>query len=138
MDPRFCAVSMSPASSSEAKPQRALPRPPRPARRRLFFTMGPQAAPNPARWRALAAALAVAAAGAGAAGCGGAPSPGNASPQGANEPDEIRVTHEKIDAKVWLAPDAARATVAGAGPLKVLGADIASEGDRIGAFVEVP
>ena len=42
-----------------------------------------------------------------------------------------------IDGSAWLAPDVARARAAGAGALEVLAADVASEGDCIGAFVEL-
>ncbi len=42
-----------------------------------------------------------------------------------------------IDGSAWLAPDVARARAAGAGALEVLAADVASEGDRVGAFVEL-
>lgn len=44
----------------------------------------------------------------------------------------------RLDGQRLLAEDAALAIAAGAGPLRILGADIASEGDRIGAFVEIP
>jgi hypothetical protein len=50
----------------------------------------------------------------------------------------LRVLPERIDGRPWLAPEAAQASAAGAGPLQVLGADVASEGDRLGAFVEIP
>jgi hypothetical protein len=48
-----------------------------------------------------------------------------------------KVTQQGVDGRVWLGPDAARASAAGAGPLFVLGADVASEGDKVGAFVEI-
>lgn len=89
-----------------------------------------------ARVRLAAGALLIAAA---SMGCGSAPSnanaPASSKPSG---PAALRVSSDKVDGKLWLAPDAARATVAGAGALHVLGADIASEGDRVGAFVDVP
>jgi hypothetical protein len=50
----------------------------------------------------------------------------------------MRVVPEGVDARPWLGPDAARAVIAGAGPLRVLGADVVAEGDRVGAFVEIP
>jgi hypothetical protein len=51
---------------------------------------------------------------------------------------ELRVVPDGIDARPWLAPDSARAIAAGAGPLRVLGAEVVAEGDRVGAFVEIP
>ncbi len=51
---------------------------------------------------------------------------------------EVRVVPGAIDGRGRLAGDAARATAAGAGPLRVLGADVVAEGDRVGAFVEIP
>lgn len=73
------------------------------------------------------------------AACGSAPAPENpASTAKDPAPKNLRVSPDKIDGKLWLAPDAARATVAGAGALHIVGADIASEGDRVGSFVDVP
>lgn len=72
-----------------------------------------------------------------ASGCGAPPAP--ALPKAEEKPiAAVRVQGEGIDGRAWLAPDAARAAAAGAGSLQVLGADVASEGDRIGAFVEIP
>ena len=45
---------------------------------------------------------------------------------------------ERIDGRNLLAADSAKAVVAGAGKLTMIGADVASEGDRIGGFIEVP
>ncbi|HEY4121934.1 MAG TPA: hypothetical protein VGM56_28905 [Byssovorax sp.] len=42
-----------------------------------------------------------------------------------------------IEGAAWLTADATRAQALGAGQLTVLGADVASEGDRVGAFVEL-
>lgn len=44
----------------------------------------------------------------------------------------------RLDGERLLAEDAALAIAAGAGPLQVIGADIASEGDKIGGFVQIP
>lgn len=53
-------------------------------------------------------------------------------------PKSLAVTADRLDGGRLLAPDAALAIAAGAGPLQILDADIASEGDRLGAFVEIP
>jgi hypothetical protein len=50
----------------------------------------------------------------------------------------LHVLPDRLDAHPWLAPQAAVASAAGAGPLQILGADVASEGDRLGAFVAIP
>ncbi len=50
----------------------------------------------------------------------------------------LQITGDPLDGQRLLAEDAALAIRAGAGPLQVLGADIASEGDRLGGFVEIP
>ncbi|MGK4003150.1 hypothetical protein WMF31_11045 [Sorangium sp. So ce1036] len=57
---------------------------------------------------------------------------------GAQAPEALRVLPDRIDGSTLLGRDAERAAQAGAGPLRVLGADMASDGDRLGAFVEVP
>ncbi|HZF47747.1 MAG TPA: hypothetical protein VE093_03805 [Polyangiaceae bacterium] len=95
----------------------------------------PRSRPN-ARPRARLLALALAALG---AGCGAASTSGS-DPASSGElpPGSLRVASDKVDGRLWLTPDAARATVAGAGALHIVGADIASEGDRVGAFVDVP
>jgi hypothetical protein len=95
----------------------------------------PRSRPN-ARPRARLLALALAALG---AGCGAASTSGS-EPASSGElpPGSLRVASDKVDGRLWLTPDAARATVAGAGALHIVGADIASEGDRVGAFVDVP
>lgn len=49
----------------------------------------------------------------------------------------VHVVAEPERGKELLAPVAARARAAGAGTLTVLGASIGTEGDRVGAFVEV-
>lgn len=92
--------------------------------------------PRP-RPKALALACALASLG---TNCGTSPpAPGDpTSPAKDRAPTTLRVAPDKVDGKLWLAPDAARATVAGAGALHIVGADIASEGDRVGAFVDVP
>jgi hypothetical protein len=79
---------------------------------------------------ALAAAFSV-------SGCGNA-SAGRAHPPPPKAVPALRILSERIDGRTWLTPLSARAAAAGAGPLKVLGADIAAEGDRIGAFVAIP
>jgi hypothetical protein len=65
----------------------------------------------------------------------GAPAPVAPPP---TPPPAVRVVSDTVDGQRWLATDAARAFAAGAGPLRVLGADIVAEGDRLGAFVEIP
>ncbi|MFO0762398.1 MAG: hypothetical protein U0359_38520 [Byssovorax sp.] len=52
--------------------------------------------------------------------------------------DEPRILADRVDGRPWLGALAASASAAGAGPLQILGADVASEGDRLGAFVEIP
>ncbi|APR81026.1 Hypothetical protein A7982_06373 [Minicystis rosea] len=71
------------------------------------------------------------------AACGAPPASTTPAPP-APPPAEVRVVTDTVDAKRWLAPDAARAIAAGAGPLRVIGADILAEGERLGAFVEIP
>jgi hypothetical protein len=83
--------------------------------------------PHEPAWRRLAAAVSLVATL--LAGCG-APPPPHAAPA-------LRVAHDPIDGRALLEPVAARAVAAGAGPLLVLGADLASEGERVGAFVEL-
>jgi hypothetical protein len=70
-------------------------------------------------------------------GCGRAPSPARPA-SAARAVPALRVVPDRIDGRPWLAAEATRASAAGAGPLQVLGADVASEGDRLGAFVEIP
>lgn len=50
----------------------------------------------------------------------------------------LRVAPGSVDGRRWLAPDAARALAAGAGSLAVVAADAMAEGERVGAFVEIP
>ncbi len=83
---------------------------------------------------ALRCAIAIAA----LAGCAAPPPPPAAPPPPEQKVAELRVLPDAVDAGPLLADGAARATAAGAGPLRVLGADVAAEGDRIGAFVEIP
>ncbi len=74
------------------------------------------------------------------AACASAPPPPPAAPV-APPParvTEVRVLPDAVDGRGRLATDAARASAAGAGPLRVLGADVVAEGDRVGAFVEIP
>lgn len=61
-----------------------------------------------------------------------------AAPVPSKKPAEARVTQEAIDARAWLAPSESRAIAAGAGPIAASFADAVAEGDRVGAFVEVP
>lgn len=70
------------------------------------------------------------------AACGAPPPPPPSAPPPA--PAQVRVAQGSIDGSRWLAPDAARASAAGAGPLRVLSADVLAEGERVGAFVEIP
>lgn len=67
-----------------------------------------------------------------ASGCGGATV--GASPA----PTPLAVIQDRVDGRSLLAPDAKRAIEAGAGPLELVGADVAADGDRVGAFVELP
>ncbi|MGK3960489.1 hypothetical protein WMF38_46470 [Sorangium sp. So ce118] len=97
----------------------SLPAPPLPS--------APRPSPARAGW-ALAALLAAApACRAGATASSGAPAP-----------EVLRALPDRIDGSALLGRDAGRAAQAGAGPLRVVGADMLSEGDRLGAFVEVP
>ncbi|MFT3768369.1 MAG: hypothetical protein QM820_23220 [Minicystis sp.] len=68
----------------------------------------------------------------------GAPAAPPVAPPPAATPAEVRVVPDNVDGKRWLAPDAARAVAAGAGPLRVIGADVVAEGERLGSFVEIP
>lgn len=71
-----------------------------------------------------------------ASGCGrAAPRPARAAAPAASA---FHVTPGHLDGGKLLAPTSARAGSAGAGPLDLIGADIASEGERIGAFVTIP
>lgn len=73
-----------------------------------------------------------------ALGCGAAPASSDTPANDKSGPSALRVMPDRVNGRIWLAPDSAKAIVAGAGSLQVLGADIASEGDRLGAFVEIP
>ncbi len=71
-------------------------------------------------------------------GCGAgsrAAVPDRAPPQGASS---LRASGEPIDGRGLLQEEGTRAAVGGGGALVVLGADVGSEGDRIGAFLEIP
>lgn len=70
-------------------------------------------------------------------GCSAAPAP-PAPAAGSLPITALRVLPDHLDGHPWLTPQAAVAITAGAGPLQVLGADVASEGDRLGAFVAIP
>jgi hypothetical protein len=70
--------------------------------------------------------------------CGAPPPSPAAGPAPEARPAELRVLPDPIDARRWLAPDAARASTAGAGPMRVIGADVMAEGEHLGAFVEIP
>lgn len=90
-------------------------------------------APVPPRRAIVALPLALAALTA----CSAAPGP--PTPAAGPPPvTSLRVLPDRLDAHPWLAPRAAIASAAGAGPLQILGADVASEGDRLGAFVAIP
>jgi hypothetical protein len=100
----------------------------------MTFTIGALLASPHARRTAAAAALLTS-----VIGCGAAP-PQSGKPKQARKGDvtALRPVPDRVDGKVLLTPDAARAKVAGAGALQVVGADIASEGDRVGGFIEIP
>jgi hypothetical protein len=66
-------------------------------------------------------------------GCASAPSPA-ARPA----PASVGVSREPLEGRGLLADDAARAAAAGAGPLAVIATELASEGDRVGAFLDLP
>jgi hypothetical protein len=70
--------------------------------------------------------------------CSAAPPPPPAPAAGPPPITSLHVLSDHLDAHPWLAPQAAVAIAAGAGPLQILGADVASEGDRLGAFVAIP
>ncbi|TKC99687.1 hypothetical protein [Polyangium fumosum] len=72
-----------------------------------------------------------------AAGCGGA-APASPTKPAAAPPAPPRVLPGKADGRALLAMDAARVQDAGAGALEVVAAEYLSEGDKAGAFVEVP
>jgi hypothetical protein len=93
------------------------------------------ALPPPPHARRIAAAAALMTA---IIGCGPPPQQTPPPQPGKSSPATLRPVEDRVDGKLLLTPDAARATIAGAGKLQVLGADIASEGDRIGSFVEIP
>ncbi len=84
---------------------------------------------------ALPLALALAAA---LTACSAAPPPPLPPAAGPPPVTSLRILSEHLDAHPWLAPQAAVASAAGAGPLQILGADVVSEGDRLGAFVAIP
>lgn len=72
-----------------------------------------------------------------ALGCG----PAAPAPRGALDgagPRALRVLPDRVDGGALLSNDAALASRAGAGPLRVVGVDLVSEGDRVGGFVEIP
>jgi hypothetical protein len=69
-------------------------------------------------------------------GCGGAETP--VKQPAASTLGEVRVTNDRLDGTLWLGPVAERARRAGGGPLRVVASDVASEGDHVGGFVEVP
>jgi hypothetical protein len=94
--------------------------------------------PVPRAHRPRAAASALLAAAIGCGSCGSPPPPHPVPAAGSASPAALRVLSDRLDGRALLAPEAARAQAAGAGPLQVLGADVASEGDRLGAFVEIP
>lgn len=70
-----------------------------------------------------------------ASGCAAPPVPAErpAAPKSA-----LRVVPGKPDGRALLEADAARARAVGAGPLEVVASELLSEGDKVGAFVEVP
>ncbi|MRG98099.1 hypothetical protein [Polyangium spumosum] len=70
------------------------------------------------------------------AGCG--PAPAKPAKPAATKPAPPRVLPGKADGRALLAADAARVQAAGAGALVVIASEYLSEGDKLGAFVEVP
>ena len=82
--------------------------------------------------RSLAAASALAFLGCGAA------APVAPTPPASHPIEPARVLPDRVDAGPLLAPIAGRAAAAGAGPMLLLGAEYASEGERVGAFVAIP
>ena len=72
------------------------------------------------------------------AACSGAPPPPPSQKAPAGGPTAVAVTADRLDGSRLLAEDAALAIQAGAGPLQIVAADIASGGDRLGAFVAIP
>ncbi|UQA63386.1 hypothetical protein [Polyangium aurulentum] len=70
-----------------------------------------------------------------AASCGGSAAR-TETPKKGDAP--MRVLADPVNGAQMLEADASRAKAAGAGPLRVIKADFLSEGDRLGAFVEIP
>lgn len=68
------------------------------------------------------------------AACSSTPPPATTPPG----PKELKVLADSVDGAALLSADAARASVVGAGPVRLVGADVVVEGDRVGAFVEIP
>ncbi|MEZ4314880.1 MAG: hypothetical protein R3F14_43255 [Polyangiaceae bacterium] len=71
-------------------------------------------------------------------GCGATPADHPVAKPAPGFPTSLQVSGAALDGTFLLAEDAALATTAGAGRLSVLGTEIAAEGDRVGAFVEIP
>jgi len=72
------------------------------------------------------------------ASCGAAPTTKSQGKPATAKPEPVRVKGEKPEARALLEPDAKRTKEAGAGPLEVVSTEFLSEGDRVGAFIEVP
>jgi hypothetical protein len=70
--------------------------------------------------------------------CVAAPPPPVTPPPAAAPATTLRVLTDSVDGQRWLAQGAARAIAAGAGALRVVGADVVAEGDKVGAFVDIP
>ncbi|MBK8258829.1 MAG: hypothetical protein IPK82_39995 [Polyangiaceae bacterium] len=71
-------------------------------------------------------------------GCSGAPKEPPVGPPTSGNSAATVPSSATFNGSTLLAADAAVAVRAGAGPLRVLTADILSEGDRLGQFVDVP
>ncbi len=85
-----------------------------------------------------AALLAFGLGAAGMLGCSGATGEGAGGVPARPGANGLAVSGAHLDGHALLAPDGALAIAAGAGPIHVVGADIASEGERLGGFVDIP
>ncbi len=71
------------------------------------------------------------------AGCATAPEPAKAPAKAEGTP-YVHVVADPDGGRALLAPVAARAQASGAGAFALLGATVGTEGDRVGAFVDIP
>ncbi|EYF08584.1 Hypothetical protein CAP_4114 [Chondromyces apiculatus DSM 436] len=75
----------------------------------------------------------------GALGCGAPAAPPAAGGKpGVTGATALRVLADTMEGRALLDNDSRLAGSAGAGPLQLLGVDVAVEGDRVGGFIEVP